>query len=141
MATQEFLCTGTETSIWAEAANLNFFLKTPATPVTSSGRVNKTAAVKAHTRRQYPGDTSTSSVSSTMREYMFDPGRKLGRALPGKSFVCVGELGQGGAEIRRQFTYDGRWEDVVAYFGAGAKMLLHLYSPAGVRYEVAAATP
>lgn len=139
MAIQKFTITGTDTAIWAEPANLNYFLKTPLTPDTAGGVVNKQSAVKAHTRRRYPGDPNPINVSASAREYMVDPGAKFSRGLPGKPFRVVGDAGLPGEEIR-QFTYQGDWMDVHSLFVGDAKMQVHLYSGRG-RYIVDGVAP
>ena len=140
MAIEQFTIPNTTTRIFAEAANLNFFLTTPLTPDAAAGSTNQQAQVRSHTRRQYPGDTSVINVSATAREFLVDPGRRSGSALPGKSFRVVGDMGLPGEE-NRQFTYDGRWMDVHALFVGDASMQVNLYSPSGTRYTVDAATP
>ena len=102
--------------------------------------MNKQTTVKAHTRRQYPGDSTPINVATSGRQFMVDPGRKSGNALPGKSFRVVGDAGLPGEE-NRQFTYQGRWEDVHSLFVGDAAMQVFLYSPTGTRYVVDAALP
>ena len=131
---------GSSTAIWGEPANINFFLKTDLTPDSAGGVVNKQTTVRSHTRRQYPGDPTPVNVASSGRQFMVDPGRKSGNALPGKSFRVVSDAGLPGEE-NRQFTYQGRWEDVHSLFVGDAAMQVFLYSPTGTRYIVVAATP
>jgi len=140
MAIERFTIANTDTVIYAEPDNLNYFLNTPLTPDTAASATNKQATVKAHTRRQYPGDTTTSSVSATVRTYLSDPGRRTGNALPGDSFRVVSDAGLPGEE-NRQFTYSGNWLDVHALFVGDAKMQVYLYSPSGTRYTVDGTTP
>jgi len=140
MTIQKMTLPGTQTAIWGELANINNFLRTPLTADAAAGVVNRQSTVRAHTRRQYPGDTTPINVSQAAREFLVDPGRKSGNALPGKSFRVVGDAGLPGEE-NRQFTYQGRWIDVHALFVGDASMQVHLYSPTGTRYVVPAATP
>jgi len=140
MAIERFTIANTDTVIYAEPDNLNYFLNTPLTPDTAAGATNQQSNVKTYTRRQYPGDTSTISVAATVRDYLVDPGRRTGNALPGKSFRVVGDAGLPGEE-NRQFTYDGRWMDVHALFVGDASMQVHLYSPSGTRYIVDGTAP
>lgn len=140
MSIQKMTIPGSETAIWGEPTNINYFLKTDLTPDAAAGVVNKQTTVKAHTRRQYPGDTTPINVGASGRQFMVDPGRKSGNALPGKSFRVVGDAGLPGEE-NRQFTYQGRWEDVHSLFVGDAAMQVFLYSPTGTRYVVNAATP
>lgn len=140
MAIQKFTIPNTDTAIYAEAVNINYFLNTDLTPDGAAGSVNKQSPVRAHTRRQYPGDTSSINVSATTREFLVDPGRRSGNALPGSSFRVVSDAGLPGEE-NRQFTYDGSWMDVHSLFVGDAAMQVDLYSATGTRYTVAAATP
>lgn len=129
-----------DTAIWGEPANINFFLNTDLVPDTAAGRQISNQTVRSHTRRQYPGDTTPINVSAHGRQMLVDPGRKSGNALPGNSFRVVSDAGLPGEE-NRQFTYQGRWEDIVNLFVTEAAMQVHLYSPSGTRYVVDAATP
>ena len=130
--------TGFQVEIWAETANINFFLKTPLTPASESGVVTKQASVAAHTRRQYPGDPTPANVAANQREFMYDPGARNGSALPGKNFWLVKGIGTAGEE-RRQFTYVGKLRDLHAFIVGDAKYDLTLYGPTGKRYEIAEA--
>jgi len=140
MAIERFSLSGTDTAIYAEPDNLNYFLNTPLTPDTAAGAVNKQSAVKSHPRRRYPNAPTSSSVSATVRTYLSDPGRRTGNALPGNSFRVVGDAGLP-AEENRQFTFSGNWLDVHALFVGDAQMQVYLYSPSGTRYSVDGATP
>jgi hypothetical protein len=140
MTIERFTLAGTETAIFAEPANLNFFLNTPLTPDTAAGATVQQSNIRSHTRRQYPGDSSVINVSAAAREFLVDPGRRSGPALPGKSFRVVSDAGLPGEE-NRQFTYDGRWMDVHALFFGDAAMQLNLYSASGTRYSVDGTTP
>lgn len=131
---------GFQVEIWGETANINFFLNTPLVAATKGSVITKQAAVSAHTRRQYPGDNSPINVSSTQREFLYDPGAKNGSALPGKSFVLVSDAGLPGEE-RRQFTYVGRFLDLHSFFVGDVKMQVQLYSPSGKRYTIDGTTP
>ena len=133
MSAQKFSLANTDTAIWAEPANLNYFLKTGLEPDSAAGVSNKTSTVKQHTRRQYKGDITTSTVSSHTREYMVDPGRKSGSALPGSPFVVTD-----GTE-KRTFRLVGDFLDVHALFLGDAKFDLDLYSPTGTRYSISVA--
>ena len=133
MSSQKFSLANTDTAIWAEPANINYFLKTTLEPDSAAGVTNVQTNVKSHTRRQYVGDTTLINVSASTREYMVDPGRKSGSALPGSPFVV-----SDGTETR-QFRLVGDFMDVHALFVGDAKMDLDLYSPTGTRYSIAAA--
>ena len=140
MTIEKMTLPGTQTAIWGEPANINFFLNTDLVPDVAAGVVNRQSTVRAHTRRQYPGDSTPINVSGSNREFLVDPGRRSGNALPGKSFRVVGDAGLPG-EDNRQFTYQGRWEYVHSLFVGDAAMQVHLYSPSGTRYVVDAAAP
>ena len=133
MSAQKFSLDGTDTAIWAEPDNLNYFLKTPLTSDSAAGVTNVQTTVKAHTRRQYKGDTTLVNVSSHAMEYMRDPGRKSGSALPGKPFVVTD-----GTE-KRTMRYSGDFMDVHAMFVGDSKFDIDLYSATGTRYSIAAA--
>tara|TARA_B100002051_G_C16741289_1_gene644462 strand:- start:3498 stop:3914 length:417 start_codon:yes stop_codon:yes gene_type:complete len=121
--------TGQNFSIWCIPANFNYFVSSPLTPDTEEGIVNKTSTVKAHTRRQYAGDLITMNVSAHSRTFMYDPGRKVGSALPGFSFIL-----DDGTE-KRQFTLDGDVMDLHAYLLTALNNETKLYTQ-GARYIV-----
>ena len=131
MATLPEKCTpdGKNFSIWCIPDNFNYFVNTALTPDTDEGIVNKTSTVKAHTRRQYQGDIITMNVSAHTRSFMYDPGRKVGSALPGFSFIL-----DDGTE-KRQFTLDGDVKDLHAYLLADLKKETKLYTQ-GARYVI-----
>ena len=118
-------------AIYAETANINYFLKTELVPDSSEGVVNKTANVKAFTRRRYPGDPSPSNVSASTREFLYDPGRRNGAATPGSPFIL-----DDGVE-KRSFTYTGSFTDLHAFLVGDAAMDLRCYSPSA-SYDITA---
>jgi hypothetical protein len=126
--------------IWAETANINYFLKTPLTAVSAAAPTNEMAQVAAHQRRQYPGDSTPVNVSASTREFLVDPGARNGTALPGKPFVIVADAGLPNEE-KRQFTYQGRFVDLHAFLTGQSKYEINLYSPSGKRYKIEGATP
>lgn len=129
-----------ELTIYGETPNINFFLKTPLVPATSAAATVGQATVKAHTRRQYPGDTSAINVSASAREYLKDPSRKSGNGLPGRSILLVADPGLPGEE-KRQFTLKGRWVDFHAFLVGQAKMQIKAYNNTGAYSTVSAAAP
>ena len=135
MAAQKFSIPNTTSAIWAEPANLNAFLETPIEPDTAGGIINEQTNVKAHTRRQYVGDDTTINVAAHTRDFMVDPGRRNGSALPGDPFIA-----DDGIE-RRQMRYTGTWMDVHAFFLGGAALPMDLYSPSGTRYIITPEVP
>ena len=109
--------------IYAETANINYFLKTPLAPASEGGVVEKQANVKAFSRRRYPGDPEPSNVSASTREFLYDPGRRNGNATPGKPFILDDGL------EKRSFTFTGPFNDLHAFIVSDAKMDLTIYSP------------
>ena len=124
--------------IYAEKANINFFIKTPLTDSDAGTFSNKQVAVKAYQRRQYPGDTALSNVPATYKEILVDPTRKSGNGLPGRSVVLLADAGLPGEE-RRQFTVKGRWVDFHAWLVTNAKMQIHAFNNTGARSTIPAA--
>ena len=133
MTIQKFAPEGFELAIYAETENLNYYLNTPITPAGEGTVVNKTATVKAHTRRQYVGDPTPVNVSGGDRVYMYDPGRKVGNALPGEPFIL-----DDGVE-KRQMTFAGNVVDLHAFLISDAKAELKLYTT-GARYVIPKST-
>lgn len=130
MTVQKFTIEGTDSAIWAEPANLNYYLTTPLDPDTAGGIVDATTTVKSHKRRQYVNDPTEVNVTGFTRNFMVDPGRRSGSALPGDPFIADDNL------ERRQMRYTGRWMDVHALFLGDAADPMSLYSPSGTRYVI-----
>ena len=126
--------TGQDFSIWCITDNFNYFVKTDITPDSADSVVNKQTQVKAHTRRRYVGDPAPSNVSQATREFMVDPGRKVGNALPGISFIL-----DDGTE-KRQFTTDADVVDLHAYLLVEVNAVTKLYTT-GARYVITPPTP
>ena len=129
MTIQKFTPDGFELAIYAEEANINYFLTTPLTPASVGAVVSKTATVKASTRRQYVGDPTPVNVSGGERVYMYDPGRKVGNALPGEPFIL-----DDGTE-KRQMTFSGNVVDLHAFLLSDVKEETKLYTT-GARYVI-----
>jgi hypothetical protein len=121
--------TGVDFSIYCIPDNFNYFVKTALAPDADGGIVNAQSNVKAHTRRQYAGDIITMNVAAHTRDYMYDPGRKVGSALPGFSFIL-----DDGTE-KRQFTLDGNVMDLHAYLITEVNAETKLYTQ-GARYVI-----
>ena len=119
--------------IYAETENINYFLKTPLAPASEVAVVEKTANVKAFSRRRYPGDPEPSNVSASTREFLYDPGRRNGNATPGSPFIL-----DDGVE-KRSFTFTGPFNDLHAFILSDAKMDLRLFSPSA-SYDIAVST-
>tara|TARA_B100001142_G_C14068656_1_gene552614 strand:- start:168 stop:584 length:417 start_codon:yes stop_codon:yes gene_type:complete len=120
-------------AIYAETANINYFLNTALAPASQGAVVVKQSSVKASTRRRYPGDSAPSNVSATTRDYLYDPGRRNGSATPGSPFIL-----DDGVE-KRSFTFSGPFLNLHAFIVGDAKMDLRLYSPSA-SYEIDAAS-
>ena len=117
-------------AIYGEVDNINYFL-TSGLEADSAGAVeNKEATVSAHTRRRFAGDDSPSNVDGHTRQYLYDPGRTNGSAIPGNPFIL-----DDGTE-RRQFHYTGDFVDLHAFFVGEAAMDLSLYSQSA-KYAIA----
>lgn len=129
ISTQKCTPTGEDFSIWCIPDNFNYFVKTPVQPDSAGAVVNKQTSVSAHTRRKYVGDPSPSNVSGHGREFMYDPGRKVGNANPGFSFIL-----DDGTE-KRQFTLEGDVMDLHAYLVGDLKAETKLYTQ-GARYTI-----
>lgn len=124
---------GENITIYAETANINYFLATPLTADTVAGPTVSAASVPGSSRRQYPGDSTTISVAAATKEYLVDPSRKSGNALPGKRFRLKE---RGGAGEFRAFTFKGRMLDLHAFLVSEAGMDMYLYSNTGARYTI-----
>ena len=129
MTIQKFSPEGFVLDIYAEEANINYFLTTPLSPASEGSIVNKTAQVKTFTRRQYVGDPTPVNVSAHARTFMYDPGRKVGNAFPGEPFI----LDDG--TVKRQFTFQGGVVDLHAFLMSDVKAETKLYT-SGARYVI-----
>lgn len=113
---------GTDIAIYGEPANINYFVDTDLVPVSEGAVVDKTTDVSAHTRRRYATDSNPVNVSGSTREFIYDPGRRNGTAVPGNPFIL-----DDGIE-KRAFHYTGTVMDLHAYLVGEASMDLVLYS-------------
>jgi len=118
-------------AIYAETANINYFLKTPLAPASAEGAQNKTANVKEHNRRRYPGDATPPRIPASTREFLYDPGRRNGNATPGSPFIL-----DDGVE-KRSFTFTGPFTDLHAFLVGDAKMDFRVFSPSA-SYDITA---
>lgn len=138
MATSSFTFTptgGKSLTIYGETANINYFLNTNLVPDNETGVTNHQSNVRAFTRQQYPGDTTTASVVNTTRNYMKDKTRRSGSALPGKNFVLKEISSDDGGE-KREFTFKGRVMDLHAFLTGEASKDFFLYLNTGARYKI-----
>jgi hypothetical protein len=133
MTIKKFSPEGFELDIYAEEANINYFLNTALVPVSAAGVVNKSTTVKSHTRRRYVGDTTPSNVSGGDRVFMYDPGRINLQTLPGEPFIL-----DDGTE-KRQFTFNGNVVDLHAFLVSDVKAETKLYT-SGAPYVIEAAS-
>ena len=124
---------GNDVTIYAETANINYFLTTPLAADVTAGPTNSAAQVAGSTRRQYPGDSTKISVSAATREFLVDPSRKSGNALPGRNFALKE---RGGAGEFRSFTFKGRMLDLHAFLNGEVSKNVYLYGPSGARYTI-----
>ena len=133
MAIEKHSIDGTAAAIWAETANLNYFLKTALEPDTVGGVENRTKSIPKRTVSRYINDPNPYEIQAQESvRYLYDPGRKNGGATPGQEMILAD-----GVE-KRSMTYTGSFIDVHAFFVGNAKMDLTLYS-AGAGYEIKAA--
>ena len=129
---------GQPCTIYAESANINYFLQNDLDPDLDAGTTNSQVSVGAYTRQQYPGDTTPMNVSGSSREFLVDPTRKSGNGLPGRSFVLAAMNAQGEVTEKRQFTYKGRWLDLHAFLSAEATYDMFAFNNTGARYTISA---
>lgn len=130
MAREKMQPDGEDFFIYGEPANINYFVTTALESVSVGAVVDKSSSVSAHTRRRYVGDSSPSNVKSFTREFMYDPGRTSGNALPGKPFIL-----SDGTETR-QFTLQGNIMDLHSYLVDEAKVDLKLTTNDGAKYTI-----
>lgn len=123
---------GTDIAIYGEPDNINYFVTTDLAAATEGSVENRQSEVKKSSRRRFAGDTSPINVDPHTRDYLFDPGRRNGSAVPGQIFIL-----DDGTE-RRQFHFTGTVMDLHAYLVGEAAMDLSLISPSA-RYEISAA--
>lgn len=115
--------------IYGHPVNFNYYVSTPLVPASEAGRSFTTTNRKAHSRRKYINDPTPSNVGSSTVFYMKDPGRKVGNAVPGWSFILDDGL------EKRQFTTDGDVSELIQYLEDAIKMECRVYTQ-GARYIV-----
>ena len=117
-------------AIYAETANINYFLSTGLEPDSVSGVEERTKNMPQRSVRRYVGDPEPYTIPAvTGARYLYDPGRKNSNATPGKEFIL-----DDGTE-KRVFSYTGAFVDLHAFILGDAKMDLTLFSE-GAWYEV-----
>ena len=67
MAIQKHTVPDSNSAIWAETDNLNYFSSLSISPDSASGVTNSQSSVKSSSRRQYPGDQTPVGVSAHER--------------------------------------------------------------------------
>ena len=121
-------------TIWDKFGNLEYFCDVTGLTEASASVVNKTANVKSSSVHYYMNSPTTYTRAATVKQFIHDPGRRKGNAIPGKPFVLVSDAGLPGEESR-QFTYEGAFMDLHAFLVGSAKMQLDLYSQSGAHYS------
>lgn len=124
---QELAVVGHSWNIWAIPANFNYFVDTDLVPAEQEGSEERTASKKSHTRRRYVGDDSPINVGAHSYTYLYDPGRKVGSALPGYSFILDDGI------QKRQFTTNAPVASLYGYLLADLSNKTALYTQ-GARY-------
>lgn len=127
---------GQAVKIYAETPNIQYFVNGTVEADEDGGPTNEQTSVAAYTRRQYPGDATPVNVAGATREYLVDPSRRSGTALPGKNFELAAYDANGDELERRRFTYVGRFMDLHAWLTGEAKYDLSLYNHTGARYSI-----
>ena len=115
--------------IYGIPANINYFLTTPLVPASVGGVQYQTGTRKEHKRRRYVGDPAPINIPEHGYAYIDDPGRKVGNALPGWSFIL-----DDGTE-KRQFTTTADVILLVAFLEEAVKGYTRLYTQ-GARYKL-----
>lgn len=126
---------GQELVIYGETDNINYFINGDLEPDVLDGPTNAQVNTSGGSRRQYPGDGTRISFGGGSREYLKDPTRSSGTALPGRPFI-LRELNSDQGGEKRQFTYKGRLIDLHAFLRAEAAKDMYLYSNTGARYTI-----
>lgn len=110
-------------NIYGHPANISYFLTTPLVAASDDGaRETKQGNKKAHTRRRYVGDPAPINVDAHIFDYLYDPGRRVGSAIPGWSFIL-----DDGVE-KRQFTTDGDVQNLILFLQDNVKAATRVYT-------------
>ena len=109
-------------NIYGHPNNLAHFVTTTPVAASDAAREMKQGVKKSHTRRRYVGDPSPITVAEHNFDYIYDPGRKVGSATPGWSFIL-----DDGTE-KRQFTTTGDVQELVLYLETEVKKTTRLYT-------------
>lgn len=117
--------------IYAETANINYFLDVDLVPDGPGTATEETVTVSGYTRRQYPGDETPVAVSASARTYLSGLSRRQGAALPGKNFRLVAFDDDGAQLEDRQFTYVGTWRTLLNFLEGQIINRTHVYNHTG----------
>ena len=114
-------------NIYGHPANISYFLTAPLVPASDEApREMNQGNKKAHTRRRYVGDDFPINVKSHTFDYLYDPGRRVGSAIPGWSFIL-----DDGVE-KRQFTTDGDVQTLILFLQDNIKAPTKVYTGGAV---------
>jgi hypothetical protein len=116
-------------AVYGSVTNWNYFFDKLIVPVSENGLVVKQYTRGAHSRRRYPGDPAPINVSQAACEWVFDPGRKVGAAVPGFTIVL-----DDGTE-KRQFQFNGDVAELLLFAEDHLKNPTAIYTQ-GARYQV-----
>jgi len=117
--------------IYAETANINYFLATDLVPDSPTTATDEAVVVSAYSRRQYPGDETRVSVPEGSRVFLKNLSRRVGPALPGKEFRLVAFDDDGAQLENRQFTYVGTWRNLLNFLTGNVVNTTHVYNHTG----------
>jgi len=132
MAIERFSIANSDAAIFAEPANIQYFLGADLEPDTIGGIEVRTKSMPQRTVRRYKGDPNPYTVQAVpVVRYLFDPGRRNGAATPGQEMILSD------ATETRTFTYSGSWVDVHAFLLGNATRAFTAYS-ASASYSIPA---
>jgi hypothetical protein len=132
MTIERFSIDGSTAAIFAEPANLQYFLGSSIEPDTIGGVEVRTKSIPQRSVRRYKGDPEPYTVPAVpSARYLFDPGRRNGAATPGQEMILSD------ADETRTFTYSGSWVDVHAFLLGNAARDFTAYS-ASASYDIVA---
>lgn len=110
-------------NIYGHPANISYFLTAPLVAASDDApRETKSSSKRAHTRRRYVNDPTPINVDGHSFDYLVDPGRRVGSAIPGWSFIL-----DDGTE-KRQFTTDGDVQNLILFLQDNIKAPTRVYT-------------
>jgi hypothetical protein len=125
--------------IYAETANIQFFVGSSLEPDAQSGPTNVSVTFPGTSRQQYPGDPTPISTSGGTRVVLVDPSRKSGNAIPGKVFILAQYDEDKVLVEKRQFSYTGSWVKLHAFLRTECVGNVFAYNSSGARYTISEA--